>query len=1301
MSQTLIFPTDATDKGTVLDAGTNTGGLTIDGKPVCVLGSKASHPQGTDTLLFCSSGITLDGTPLALSGGSTALGAQQLPGAAIKIDVSSGSSASGNAAAPKIVGDPIQKFEQDTLKSTLAHDAFLKFAKNTDEYFFCWHLLCIFGAGPGIDAFRKLYKEAKNGSLKNPPIYTIANPVLKYAGFSWQGMCIYVNRDFILFAAQPLPEDKPDTAEVTNSEYDTNIWLSRVRLTAALVEEYGEYIYRYLWKLAGKDPQNAGYDAGATYSFNVLDSIVPEQQMEILSGTVTRKNVDIKLPFSWWYHHIEEIKNANEGEDARAQDGEAKTSEGETIKKFGEGDGDVEHQRYHHGGIQKEGLKEVFKDEEKLLKLYYGNWLRDVSQAIDRLLLKTSRSIGGDKGIVAGKNMWIKLMELKGTYEFVMKPLKDDFKEVWEIIKTPEYIFITDELKKKVVNGARFLYYIFHFNKARQVLKDDFGDIYASIGCYRSEEHIDNPHEIEYAKDLVHFANLQTDADLENDMQCRLLQLNKDWYMKNYIRDGADAAGGTVGIGPTITAAAFIKAKLTEACSKGDTKEGRLALGAALHTLQDYYAHSNYCEILLLGVGYRNVFPWVDTNRESIPADFEIKEPYYTFYETSKTPVKEVKRLVTGFCIEPVNPPAQPRPKSGSGRGAGRNGDGPVSEIIVNTLPLLHKKTYPAVAAIQPDRLDSYKMGEDYTFNTDNTDNNIYVPEWINTDDQYNYAKQMMEADPVRSKNFRLHVLQELVVYNDGTAIYDLYEPRDINGKKLVHYPPGTIMHQEVLEKVTVYKYNPYRIPVVTGKFGSLDAIHSLADIVTEKLTPASPGEELLDKLLESVEDLLDDLIKDAKKEGKEKQHEGAEVKIIESLFEKVGGEEDEISFQLGVLLDMVATFVEETGGKLDTGNRDEIKKTVKEVKTVNDENQKKLKEALAKALHYLRKLSTLNKKELRKLLKSIKDIRTYYALIQKFLLKLLPMMLGYVTAWITKVISGAIETFQNYANSFMKKYGHLLDQKTVHSYGLFTNPTHSQLAKDDFEKPLHGLAGHLAIFATNKIGLLIDSCWKGQGGTAQQVTDAALQFITHPLDARNQFMKEAGGIFESVVKPWAVANGDKIEEASKPEVRQWIIRSLGALLKAYQSLKEALSAIKGKVLEMMKYLDQKLDDIKNAFDEFERSMEKNIEEIKKNIEQMQEQSIRQLEGLIQQLTAKMNAEMRATDDANSLQSLRQTNRQQRAASYVEAINYCKAEIAALKDIDAGRTIAVLNKWYERRYRQHVAVLQAEVKVWG
>ena len=37
-------------------------------------------------------------------------------------------------------------------------------------------------------------------------------------------------------------------------------------------------------------------------------------------------------------------------------------------------------------------------------------------------------------------------------------------------------------------------------------------------------------------------------------------------------------------------------------------------LGRALHTLEDFTAHSNFCELVLIAEGHRNVFPHVGQN---------------------------------------------------------------------------------------------------------------------------------------------------------------------------------------------------------------------------------------------------------------------------------------------------------------------------------------------------------------------------------------------------------------------------------------------------------------------------------------------------------------------------------------------------------------------------------------------------------------------------------------------------------------------------------------------------------------
>ena len=1290
MSQTLLFPTDTTDKGTITDAGTNTGGLTIDGKPVCLLGSKVTHPQGPDILLNCSPGITLDGMPLALSGGSTALGAIQLPALAIMIDIEAGNVATGNALAPKVLGSQIKEFNEDKLESTLAHTAFLKFANNTDEYFFCWHLLCIFGAGPGVDAYRKLYKEARDGSLKNPPIHTVANDIVKYAGFSPSRECIYINREFILFANEQLTDEEPDTAKADDKQYDKSIWLSRVRLAAALVEEYGEYIYAHLWKIAGKKIKDAGYDAGATYAFNVLSDTMPEdKEINIIKGSVKDKLVNITLQFKWWHAHIAEITETNEGEDSTAQDGETELEDGEIIKKFGQGDGEILHERYHHGGIQREALKSIFPLQ--IPNLYYGNWLRDVSQAIDRLLLSTSGEYGKQKGMEAGKKMWVGCMNFSGTKEFILHPLKEDFDAVWEVVKSPINIIITDEKRKKLKNAAKYLYYCVHFLKAEEAFANEFGDIHQYIGCYRSEEHIDNPHQITKAETLMlNVADLQTDANLGEHSKCTLLQLNYDWYMKNYIRNGTDSYL-TIGKGPTITAAAFITAKLTQACIKGNTIEGRIALGAALHTLQDYYAHSNYCEILLIAKGHNNVFPWVETGKYSIPDDFIVKEPFYTPVVKKPEPVYEIKRLVMAYCAEytgklpnklkPTLPVNQP------GQGPER------ASIIINTLPVPEYRTRVYIKSIiQPDRFSTYKPGPNGYVITKDWKKNVYPEEWTIYDNAYN---RIVELPEVLNGHWKINKLQELVIYSNGSAVFDIYEPKIKRGAAyLPKYNPAIPRRQEILEEITLFRYNPYKLPVVTGKFGAFDAVHSLTDMVKENFTPASWQNEVLGNFLETVEKLADDLLKDAKKGGFRSDTQKEKLAYTGSLFAKAGGISEEISFSFDSLLKLITQFVSDTGGQFGENNRKDIDKTVKEANEVNEQNQKMLKKAFVKMLDLLGNLSTLNKEQLKKLVTSIKNVKTYYKALGMFVLKLVPMLMGYVVAWVARIVSGAIKSFQDYANELMRKCNYSLEDKTIHSYGLFTNPTHSQLAKDDYEKPLHTLAGKLAVFATREIGTLVDKCWNNKGVITSQILDSALQFITHPLDARNKHMTGKYGIEEMVVIPWISENLDKIAEASKPKVRQWIINTLKSVIDAYNAMKQAAIQIGEKVVEMMKLIDKKIDDVKNAYDELERKTKEGFYKMEQELNNMIERSEKKLQQTIEELIIKMNIELEDASRYSIAQGNRELNRERQAAPYIQSINYCKAEIAALRDINPARTIAVLDRWCKRKYDNRFSALK-------
>jgi hypothetical protein len=130
--------------------------------------------------------------------------------------------------------------------------------------------------------------------------------------------------------------------------------------------------------------------------------------------------------------------------------------------------------------------------------------------------------------------------------------------------------------------------------------REEFGnlEIYRvtpeKAGVYRPEEHIDNPHGIEdWAGGSGPFRKKWTRDEVAIDPTMGLL---------NYIANRK---------GTWATSAAYIENELCEAARLGMNPEGRRRFGHALHTLEDFYAHSNFVELLLIKLGYSRVYPWV------------------------------------------------------------------------------------------------------------------------------------------------------------------------------------------------------------------------------------------------------------------------------------------------------------------------------------------------------------------------------------------------------------------------------------------------------------------------------------------------------------------------------------------------------------------------------------------------------------------------------------------------------------------------------------------------------------------
>ncbi|GAW13129.1 hypothetical protein ANO14919_025070 [Xylariales sp. No.14919] len=221
----------------------------------------------------------------------------------------------------------------------------------------------------------------------------------------------------------------------------------------------------------------------------------------------------------------------------------------------------VEGHNWRHGDIE-DMLKTIaFLHGKKWTTLlvqrtYFGNWLRDYSQAVD---------VGSLKGVNA-------------------------------------------ETIRIIVWVLSFL--------ANGYATEEFEVTAERLGVYRPEEHIDNP--LGYADDAD---AREFDKRLRGPVRPEETQIDPRTGMKNYIaNDNGNWATSTgyirfsfersIHFGRLYTNGSHGKGKEEDLC------EALRCLGQALHCMEDFSAHSNYCELALRELGYHNVFPHCGSSTE-------------------------------------------------------------------------------------------------------------------------------------------------------------------------------------------------------------------------------------------------------------------------------------------------------------------------------------------------------------------------------------------------------------------------------------------------------------------------------------------------------------------------------------------------------------------------------------------------------------------------------------------------------------------------------------------------------------
>ncbi|KXN89330.1 hypothetical protein AN958_05828 [Leucoagaricus sp. SymC.cos] len=130
------------------------------------------------------------------------------------------------------------------------------------------------------------------------------------------------------------------------------------------------------------------------------------------------------------------------------------------------------------------------------------------------------------------------------------------------------------------------------------------------LGCYLPTEHIDNPKGYGDGEDARKYH-----PGLRGPVDPRELEIDHRTGMKNYIanEDGLWDTSKAL-VRRTLERCIHLGRQHRSQGRKQDEYEAYRLLGQAMHTLEDFPAHSNFCELTLLSMGHREVFVHVGDN---------------------------------------------------------------------------------------------------------------------------------------------------------------------------------------------------------------------------------------------------------------------------------------------------------------------------------------------------------------------------------------------------------------------------------------------------------------------------------------------------------------------------------------------------------------------------------------------------------------------------------------------------------------------------------------------------------------
>ncbi|AZA77454.1 hypothetical protein EG347_07985 [Chryseobacterium sp. G0186] len=525
------------------------------------------------------------------------------------------------------------------LESTFALEQLFAFAKKDSKAMFCFWMAGIFGNDVTLDAYEQLYKAASDKKQSINPKITVAKEVPGFGATYYTGdnkkyyNHIIVSQGFI------------DNA-LKNNGYHKLLML-------ALVEEFGHHLDYLLRFEYSSQKGDADGDEGARFTSNMNTKykryfIDPFEQKNQHYATATIKGTEKKLiwDFADLHQQLKEFVDNRVDYDDHYFAG---------FEFFGAGLGDSMH-GWGHRHIEEKALGDLpvlgGDKNPKRTQVYFGNWLRDFSQFIDPMIIRPMSNTL-DKLSKEYKDKNVKSTDQEGFLED-LKKIKNEllYKNSVEGKQSRTFVFPADitfdytsfeaqvkwesttlapvkmsreavttlvemlgmkefgELKKDAENDGKPQNYM----KYLQDFRDQFAPVTPQLlGVYKPQEHIDNPAALRYeslaetfkSNDLgeaPHDFNHKLDPDFVKDPVDQQWEPNAEFGTKNYIRGN--------GSEPFPSAFTCFMDFINK--SNPSTTIGRINFGAAMHILEDYYAHSNFTEIAVMKVYDPEVFPWYE-----------------------------------------------------------------------------------------------------------------------------------------------------------------------------------------------------------------------------------------------------------------------------------------------------------------------------------------------------------------------------------------------------------------------------------------------------------------------------------------------------------------------------------------------------------------------------------------------------------------------------------------------------------------------------------------------------------------